>query len=103
VVGPRGLKSGVDLNNFPQALIERVEVVAQVLECDGFFGSPCGTLNGSPPNNWLNTTLTHTTGKLRFPLNSYGIEGMNSWRGVEHLDVRRLRPHVQPVVRDPGG
>jgi outer membrane receptor protein involved in Fe transport len=65
--------------------LRQENVVAQVIECDGFFGSPCGNLNGTSPKNRVNTTLSYTSGALGLQLNSYWIEGTDSFRGVEHL------------------
>ena len=81
-----GAQFGVNLT-WTHVLEEKRQenVVAQVLECDGYFGSPCGTFNGSSPRNRLNTTLRYSTGELRVLLNSYWIDGMKSWRGVEYL------------------
>jgi outer membrane receptor protein involved in Fe transport len=58
-------------------------VVARVIECDGYFGSPCGNRNGSSPTDRLNASLTYTTGELRVMLNSYWIDGMKSYRSIE--------------------
>jgi len=57
--------------------------VAQVIRCDGYFGSPCGTYDGTSPTNRLNTTLTYTSGRMAVQLNSYWIEGTDSFRGIE--------------------
>jgi outer membrane receptor protein involved in Fe transport len=65
--------------------LRQENVVAQVVECDGFFGSPCGNPNGTSPKNRINTNLTYTSGALHVQLNSYWIEGTDSFRGVEHL------------------
>ena len=65
--------------------LRQENAVAQVVECDGFFGSPCGNFNGTSPKNRVNTNLTYTSGALSIQFNSYWIEGTDSFRGVEHL------------------
>jgi outer membrane receptor protein involved in Fe transport len=63
----------------------QANVVAQVFECVGYFGSFCGTFMGTAPENRLNTTLSYSTGELRLLLNSYWVEGMDSWRSVDWM------------------
>ena len=65
--------------------LRQENVVAQVVECHGFFGSPCGNVNGTSPKNRVNTTLTYTSGKLHVQLGSYWIEGSRSFRSIEYL------------------
>lgn len=65
--------------------LRQESVAARIIECDGFFGSPCGNPNGTSPKNRVNANLTYTSGALQVQLNSYWIEGTDSYRAVEHL------------------
>ena len=57
--------------------------VSQVVKCNGYFDSPCGTRTaGSSPNNRINTSFSYSKGDLNAHLASYWIDGTTHWETV---------------------
>jgi len=68
---------------------------SQVVECDGYFESPCGTFAaGTAPRNRINTSFSYTRDRLNLHLGSYWIDGTKSWRTVDYLIFGGNEPNL---------
>jgi outer membrane receptor protein involved in Fe transport len=59
--------------------------VSSVLDCRGYFGTPCGSAFAMVPENRVAGGLGISTDRLRVALNMQWVDGTENWGKVDHI------------------
>ena len=59
--------------------------VSSVLDCRGYFGTPCGRAFAMVPENRVTTGLAVSADRLRVALNTQWVDGTENWGKVDHI------------------
>ena len=84
--GDRGLQ--LDFNMVWTHVLEletQENPVSSILDCRGYFGTPCGFAFAMVPKNRVTTGFGVSSDRLRVAINTQWVDGTENWGKVDHI------------------